>query len=94
MLILMLLFFFYVVFMVKNTSLCGQNLGQNHPMRPMSPWDHCKKPKDFEAFDWKEEVAKLSEAQHLALFHSPLGAETEKEEEEDSVDSEVYDADD
>ena len=59
---------------------------------PMFPWDHCKKPKDFEVFDWKEEVAKLSEAQRLALFHSPLGAE--KEEEEDSVDSEVYDADD
>ena len=61
---------------------------------PMSAWDHCKKPEDFDAFDWKEEVAKLSETQRLALFHSPLGAEAEKEDEEDSVDSQVYEADD
>ena len=74
----------------KGARLCYMD---NSIDEPMSPWDHCKKPKDFEAFDWKEEVAKLSEAQRLALFHSPLGVEKEKEEEEDSVDSEVYDAD-
>ena len=45
---------------------------------PMSSWDHCKKAKDFKVFDWKEEVAKLSEAQRLALFHSPLGAEKKR----------------
>ena len=45
-------------------------------------------------FNWEEEVAKLSEAQRLALFHSPLGVEAEKEDEEDSVVSQVYDADD
>ena len=35
----------------------------------------------------------MSEAQRLALFHSPLGQEAEKEDEEDSVDSQVYDVD-
>ena len=59
----------------------------------MSAWDNCKKPEDFDVYDWKEEVAKLSEAQRLALFHSPLGANAEKEDREDSVDSQVYDVD-
>ena len=48
----------------------------------------------FDVYDWMEEVAKLSEAQRLAVFNSPLGAEVEKEDEEDSVDSQVYDVDD
>ena len=45
MLILLMLLFFYVVFMVKNTSLCGQNLGQNHPMRLFHSYFHLD-------FDW------------------------------------------
>ena len=48
--------------------------------------------KSNEAFDWKEDFVKLSKAQRLALFHIPL--EKEKEEGEDFVDSQVYDADD
>ena len=75
----------------KGARLCYMD---NSVDEPMSSWDNCKNRKDFDAFDWKEEVAKLSDAQRLALFHSPLGVEAEKEYEEDSVDSQVYDADD
>ena len=35
-------------------------------------------------------IGKLSKAQQLALFHSPLGVDAEKEGEEDSVVSEIY----
>ena len=59
----------------------------------VSAWDNCEKNEDFEAYDWKEEVKKLSKSQQLALFHSPLGVETEMEEESDSIDSEAYEND-
>ena len=59
----------------------------------VSPWDNCKKNEDFDIYDWKNEVQKLSKAQQLALFHSPLGAQADMEEESDSVDSEEYDND-
>ena len=75
----------------KGARLCYMD---NSIDEPMSAWDHCKEPEDFDAFDWKEEVAKLSETQRLALFHSPLGAEAEKEDVKDSVDSQIYEADD
>ena len=57
----------------------------------VSAWDHCRKTEDFDLYDWKQEVQKLSKNQQMALFHSPLGVEEEKEDEEDSVASEVYD---
>ena len=44
----------------------------------------------FDDDDWKVEVGKLSKAQQLALFHSLLGVDAEKEDEEDSVVSEIY----
>ena len=39
------------------------------------------------------EVQKLTKSDQLALFHSPLGVETEMEEESDSIDSEAYEND-
>ena len=53
-------------------------------------WDECTTNEAFNAYDWKVEVGKLSKAQQLALFHSPLGVDEEKRDEEDSVASEIY----
>ena len=39
----------------------------------VSAWDNCKKNEDFEVYDWKVEVQKLSRAQQLALFHTVTG---------------------
>ena len=59
-------------------------------MRLCLAWDDCKTKEAFDDCNRKVEVGKLSKAQQLALFHSPLGVDEEKRDEEDSVASEIY----
>ena len=65
----------------KCTRLCHMDASLDETV---SAWDDCK------TKEAKVEVGKLSKAQQLALFHSPLGLDAEKEGEEDSVVSEIY----
>ena len=55
----------------------------------VTKWDRCKKTAHYDAWDWKQEVQLLSEQQRANLFVSPLGAEHEKEGEEESDGAEI-----
>ena len=54
----------------KGARLCYMDASLDESV---SAWDHCRKTEDFDLYDWKQEVQKLSKNQQMALFHSPLG---------------------
>ena len=56
----------------------------------VSAWDECTTNETFDTYDWKIGVGKLFKSQQLALFHSPLGVDEEKEDKEDLVASDIY----
>ena len=72
----------------KGARLCYMHASLDESV---SAWNNCRKTEDFDLYDWKQEVQKLSRNQQMPLFDSPLGVEEQKEDEEDSVASEVYD---
>ena len=59
----------------KGASLCYMTSDLDPKV---SAWDHCECDDDYDAYDWKQEVAKLSEVEQSLLYHSPLGIEAEK----------------
>eukprot|EP00493_Phyllostaurus_siculus_P016069 UN16314 len=50
----------------------------------MKEWDDCKCNEDYDAWDWKVEVAKISETQRRNLYVSPLAWEIDSSDETDS----------
>ena len=63
---------------LKGTDLCyvSQDLYES-----VKQWDSCKCDADFDAYDWKNEVSKLSEVQQRNLFVNPLAAEVDSDDE-------------
>ena len=69
----------------KGAGLCYMETSLDEDV---ARWDHCKADADYDAFDWKSEVAKLSKTAQENLYISPLGIEAEKDGESDSEDAE------
>ena len=69
----------------KGANLCymGTSLDAD-----VSKWDHCEADEDYDAYDWKAEVEKLSETAQENLYVSPLGVKAEQDGESDSEDNE------
>ena len=65
----------------KGANLCymGEDLDED-----MKEWDDCEKNEDYDTWDWKEEVQKLSETQRRNLYVSPLAWEIDSCDESDS----------
>ena len=63
---------------LKGAKLCymSQDLDES-----VKQWDSCKCDADYNIYDWKSEVSKLSEVQQRNLFVSPLAAEVDSEDE-------------
>ena len=61
----------------KGAKLCYMSQDLDEAVKK---WDSCKCDADFDAYDWKAEVSKLSEVQQRNLFVSPLAAEVESDD--------------
>ena len=63
---------------LKGAKLCYMSQDLDEAVKG---WDSCTCDADYNAYDWKNEVSKLTEAQQRNLFVSPLATEIDSESE-------------